>query len=466
MDTQLASNPMANKSTLLVVGTLLILILFVAAAWWLFKPSYVPLHKDANESSQAEILAVLGQWQLPYRINASEGLIEVPTESAAAARMHLAEAGIPTRSGTGFELFDQADYGMSEFSQRINYQRAIEGELSRSIMSISEVSFARVHVTFRKAGLYQQAEEQAKASVIVRLRGNASLSNQRVRGIQQLVASAVEGMQHDRVVVLNEDGQLLSQSDAASTAPEFLQIASDIEQDLQNKAEQLLQLPMGANAAKVSVRVQMNFDRVRSVRETPLGGGRESLRHSRETSSSETVAGSNEDTRSQNTRESEYVVGSERAEIEYAAGKIERISVGVVLTQVMGEQELTEIRNLLEAALGLDAQRGDQLVLAYIPESAQILAEPISPVSLFEQPTQAGQPVTSVTASTPMMQSLLQLPVHWIIASVVSIALLILFVVLLIRQGRRRTEPQTPRLSLAERDQLLLEVRRWIADGQ
>lgn len=466
MENQSLSSPFAGRSGLFVAGLFLIIGLFAAAAWWLFRPSYVALYKDASEASQAEILATLGQWQLPYRINAKEGLIEVPAETIAAARMHLAESGIPTRAGVGFELFDQADYGMSEFSQKINYQRALEGELARTVMSISEVQYARVHLTFKKAGLYQHAEEQAKASVIVRLRSDAILNTQRVRGIQQLVASAVEGMDHERVVVLNEDGQLLSQADGAASAPEYLQMAAQIERDLQTKAEHLLRRPLGSAGAEISVRVQMNFDRIKSVRELPLGGGKESLRHAKEVSSSETSTGTADGKRTQSTRETDYVIGKERAEIEHAAGKIERISVGVVLTAALADEDVKEMRRLLEAALGLDAQRGDQLVIAYIPENPLAAVEAETARQL-EAPIVTALRQPEVVADEPAAQLPADMPwLRWggaALAAVLSLALLLLWSR---ARTRRVTVIEQPRLSSVEREQLLVDLRRWLVEGR
>jgi flagellar M-ring protein FliF len=466
MENQSLSSPLAGRSGLFVVGLLLIIGLFAVAAWWVFRPSYVALYKDASEASQAEILASLGQWHLPYRINAKEGLIEVPADTVAAARMHLAESGIPTRAGVGFELFDQADYGMSEFSQKINYQRALEGELARTVMSIAEVQYARVHLTFKKTGLYQHAEEQAKASVIVRLRSGAILDTQKVRGIQQLVASAVEGMAHERVVVLDEDGRLLSQADGAASAPEHQQMAAQIERDLQAKAEHLLRRPLGSAGAEVSVRVQMNFDRIKSVRELPLGGGKESLRHAKEVSSSETSAGTSDGKRSQNTRETEYVVGKERAEIEHAAGKIERISVGVVLTAALADEDVKEMRGLLEVALGLDAQRGDQLVIAYIPETplAAVEAETIMPLDAPTAPSVSLTEAVSAPAVQPDAQSPSWL--RWGVAGLAAVLSLALLLLWSRTRTRRVAAVEQPRLSSVEREQLLGDLRRWLVEGR
>lgn len=462
MENTPASSPFAGRSGLFFAGLAVIVVLFAAALWWLTRPTWAALYKDAGEANQAAILATLGQWQLPYRIR--EGTIEVPEDTVAAARMHLADAGVPGRGSVGFELFDQADYGMSEFSQKINYQRALEGELARTLMGTAEVQHARVHLTFKKSGLYRQAEEPAKASVVLRLRPDAVLDGQRVRGVQQLVASAVEGMSVERVVVLNESGQLLSSGDGNAAQPEHLRMTAQVEQDLRRKAETLLTRSLGHNAAEVSVRVQMNFDRVKSVRELPVGGGKDALQRSREITSSESASGSSDSKRSQSTRESDFMVGKERAEIEHASGRIERISAGVVLAAPQNEAGLKEMRNLLQATLGLDTARGDQLVIAYLPRSPAATATP----SVATPAVQAAPAnVTSVASSEPTVVADAQAPwLRWgVSAGAGLLSLVLLGLWLSARQrARRPLAAAQPRLSSVEREQLLVDLRRWLAE--
>ncbi|PRN03001.1 flagellar M-ring protein FliF [Pseudomonas sp. LLC-1] len=459
MENTTPSSPFAGRSGLFFAGLAVIVLLFGAALWWLTRSTWEALYKDAGEANQAAILATLGQWQLPYRIR--EGVIEVPDETVAAARMHLADAGVPGRGSVGFELFDQADYGMSEFSQKINYQRALEGELARTMMGTAEVQHARVHLTFKKGGLYRQAEEPAKASVVVRLRPDAVLDSQRVRGIQQLVASAVEGMSAERVVVLNENGQLLSNDDGSAVQPEHLRITVQLEQDLQHKAETLLTRSLGYNAAEVSVRVQLNFDRVKSVRELPMGGGEDTLQRSREVTSSESSSGSSDSKRRQSTRESDFMVGKERAEIEHAAGRIERISAGVVLAAPQSEAGLKQMRNLLEATLGLDMTRGDQLAIAYLPRSPAATAPPAA-VTPAVQTTPAvvvdSEPAIVTQAETPWLR--------WAVSAgtgMLSVLLLSLWLSAR-KRARRSLAVAQPRLSSVEREQLLVDLRRWLAE--
>ncbi len=444
-----------GRSAVFFAGAAMIAVLLIIAIWWVLRPSYVPLYKEATEASQADILATLSQWQLPYRINAKEGVIEVPEEKIGAARIHLAEAGIPTRVGMGFELFDKADYGMSEFSQKINYQRALEGELARSVMSINEVKFARVHLTLKKSGLYQRAEEQAKASVIVRLKPEAELNGKQVQGIQQLIASAVEGMTLEHVVVLDEDGRALSTGDGVAAIPERMQLATQIEADLQQKAAQLLQRSFGRHGVQVSVRVMMNFDRVKTVREQPIVSAvSPAILREKQLISSSGNASETEGKRSQSTREVDYVVGKEVSEIEHAMGSVDRVSVGVVLAVPQAEAAMQEAQRLLSAALGLDASRGDQLVIAYIPPNLghHDLAPDVASTAVIE-------------STVPLSASTRQ---PWLVWGL-SLLTVILFVSLLLTwmspERRNPAGAGMAQMPPADREQLLIELRRWLKEG-
>jgi flagellar M-ring protein FliF len=463
-----SSTRIFGRSTVFFIGALAVFIMFAACAWWLLRTEYAPLFKESTEASQAEILATLSQNHVPYRINAQQNTVEVPVEHIAAARMYLAQAGIPTRSGSGFELFDQADYGMSEFSQRINYQRALEGELARTIMTMSEVQFARVHLTFKKPGLFQGNEEQPKASVIVRLRSEGNLSAQRVRGIQQLVASAVENMTLERVALLSEQGQILSSSDASITAPEQQQVVSELEQTLQHKAEQML-VSSGLTGSYVSVRLEMNFDKVKSVREQPLPATGDSLvRHEKRSSSSENSSGQTTSKRSQDSRETNYEIGKEHSEIEHATGKVERISIGIALPVPLAKEPLSNLRSLLIATLGMNEKRGDQLAIMFTPQN--VTSTKSKPAATASEPADVPEIIEPnfhpVQAEAVSVESSPHDPRYIVLAAgVLALALISgLFVVLGKRTSCSTNIPS--RLSSEEREQLLVDLRHWMQEGR
>lgn len=339
----------------------------IVTFWWLITPNYVAVYKQTDENSQAAILATLSRWQIPYRI--TDGVINVPETSLAKARMSLAEAGIPGRHTVGFELFDQADYGLSEFAQRINYQRALEGELARTVMSFNELEDAHVHLSLKKTGLYQGLHDVSKASVIVRVQHGALLTTAQVMAIQQLLASAVESLDPEHVNVINTQGQVLSVDRHALALPERMQLAATAEHALEAKAKDFLGHTFAADTVSVSVRVALNFDRIKRVIEQPIAPANNSLgvlqreKSQSSATASEVVTGK----RSENSRDSEYVVGKEHVETESASGTIARISVAVLLPAGASAEITNAMHSLLVSALGLELSRGDQLTIAYMP---------------------------------------------------------------------------------------------------
>jgi len=207
--------------------------------------------------------------------------------------------------------------------------------------------------------------------------------------------------------------------------------------------------------------VLMNFDRVKSVSEQPITD-KSSIRREKRTDSSENSSGESSSKRSQNNREVDYEVGKERAETEHAAGKIERITVGVVLSTPVSSAQMKDIQALLEAALGLDLKRGDRLVMVYIPDmpvpaAATPMAESqVSPASVSPVEVQAS---ANDDRSLPWGR--------WLVVTL-AVALFISLLMLWVK-GRGRAAPtlaSKPRLSSVEREQLLVDLRRWLLEGR
>ena len=155
---------------------------------------------------------------MAFRLSESGSTVLVPSAKLAEMRLEMAAAGLPKSGRIGFELFDKTNFGATEFVEHINYRRALEGELERTVMSLAEVEQARVHVTFPKESVYLESRQPAKASVVVHLKPGATLLPQNVIAIEHLVASAVEGLTPEAVSVLDVRGNLLSRVRAAAAA--------------------------------------------------------------------------------------------------------------------------------------------------------------------------------------------------------------------------------------------------------
>src|SRR5580700_5601432 len=196
--------------------TMLALIAVGAAAglWglerWNDERDFKPLVSGLAAEDAGAVAAKLKEAGVDYRLRDEGSTILVPSARVADVRLELASAGLPRSGRIGFELFDKTNFGASEFAEQVNYHRAIEGELERSVMSIREVETARVHLTLAKDSLYTEARQPAKASVLVKLRHAAALSPQNIAAICQLTASAVPGLAADQVSLVDTSGNLLN----------------------------------------------------------------------------------------------------------------------------------------------------------------------------------------------------------------------------------------------------------------
>ena len=210
---------------------------------WNQERDFKPLFTGMAAEDAGPLLAKLREMATEYRLADNGTTVLVPSDKVAELRIDMASAGLPKSGRIGFELFDKANFGASEFAEQVNYHRAIEGELERSIMSIREVEQARVHVTPAKDSLYAESRQTAKASVLVKLRHAGGLSPQNIAAICQLAASAVPGLSADQVSVVDTSGNLLNRAragasgdsaDASETTLDYRKVKG-VERDLQLK---------------------------------------------------------------------------------------------------------------------------------------------------------------------------------------------------------------------------------------
>ena len=172
-------------------------------------------------------------------------------------RIELASQGVADNSTSGFELFDQNSWGITDFAEKVNYQRALEGELERTITSLSEVASARVHLVMEKEALFEEDEQPAKASVVIRLRGMSRLPAKRVNGIRNLVAGAIQSLDPEHVTVVDDHGNLLSETldpDEALTNVQ-LELRRRLEADTVRKVKEIMEPLVGVDKVRVTASV-------------------------------------------------------------------------------------------------------------------------------------------------------------------------------------------------------------------
>ncbi|TXH77760.1 MAG: flagellar M-ring protein FliF [Lysobacteraceae bacterium] len=450
-------NPLTLFNTLqrpaklgLLVGGAVIALLTALALWWAFAPREQLLFGGLKQSDAAEIVSALDEWKAPYRIVEEGSGILVPEDMVYALRMRLVSAGVPKGGHVGFELFDDSDFGVTEFAQRVNYQRALQGEIERTIAALPGVEDARVHLSIRRPGLFLGDQEASKASVALTMGAGQSLSRAQVRGIRGLVSAAVEGLSVARVTVLDSDGALLAggvsggQNESLHEDQE-----SEIEARIQQRVIDLLGQVLEHGEFKVTVDAELNFDTVREISERPLGresGGalvsrRRVLAQSEDEASSGTPPG----------EDIEYAHGTAREEVVRAPGGIERLSVAAILPPALDENEVDRIRNLIAVAAGIDETRGDRLEVSRLGRDEAVRAP------MRASADSDGSRTDTIAGADPRDAGArfdARLAAMFLTAGLLGGALSAFLV------ARRRE-----RLRPAEREAMLEKLRGWLADG-
>lgn len=251
-------------ATLLLAGSLAYILYFTSRA------EYVPLFTGLSQSDMGEVANSLKAKKISYQL--SSNTIEVPKEQLYETRLALAAEGIPKGSGIGFEIFDQQKLGSTEFVQKVNYQRALQGELARTINEMNEVMESRVHLVLPEESLFQEDRKPPSAAVVLKLRPGSKLGDKQIQGIVHLVASTVRGLDEDKVSIMSTDGQVLYRKNAGEQGVQMtnlqLERKNRMEEDLRQKLQSLLEQVLGSNRVLSRVTMDLDFNQVRIAEET------------------------------------------------------------------------------------------------------------------------------------------------------------------------------------------------------
>ncbi len=233
---------------------------------------YTTLFVNLEPEDAAKVTDALKEMKTPYKLENNGHQVTVPKETLYEARMQMARLGLPQTGGQGYEIFDKLHLGMTDFVQNLNYRRALEGELSRTIESLKEVEKARVHVTIPKPSLFTEKKEEATASVILKMRAGEEINDRQVRGIAHLVASSVEGLKARQVSVLDIHGNMLTKGFADNVLAEQTDhnqsLQNSVEHELETKLDDIFQGLLGPNKTRVKVSAELDFDQVQKTVES------------------------------------------------------------------------------------------------------------------------------------------------------------------------------------------------------
>jgi flagellar M-ring protein FliF len=253
-----------NQRISITITTLAVIGGLIGVAFWSSRTEYSLLYGKLDQEEAAKVIAALDEAKVPYQISRGGDAIMVPADKVYQTRMQMAGKGIPRGEGVGFEIFDKANFGISDFVQRANYTRAVEGELARTISQLDQVDSARVMIVMPDNQLLSDPSRKPTASVFVRVKGSADLPSAAVNSIRFLVANSVEGLQVNNVSVVDNQGNVLSaneESDSISgLSNDQLTARRNQEQYLSKKAESMLEKVLGPGHAVVRVSAEINWD--------------------------------------------------------------------------------------------------------------------------------------------------------------------------------------------------------------
>lgn len=251
----------ANPKIPLLVAASAAIAMVVALLLWAKSPDYRVLYSNLNDRDGGAIVTQLTQMNIPYRFAENGAALMIPADKVHETRLRLAQQGLPKGGAVGFELLDQEKFGISQFSEQVNYQRALEGELSRTIESLGPVQNARVHLALPKPSLFVREQKSPSASVTLTLQSGRALDDGQINAIVYLVSSSVAGLPPGNVTVVDQAGRLLTQSDGAGRDLNAAQLkyANEVENRYQRRIEAILAPMVGSNNVHAQVTAQIDF---------------------------------------------------------------------------------------------------------------------------------------------------------------------------------------------------------------
>ncbi len=373
---------------------------------WRHESDFRTLFSGMAAEDGAAIVQKLKESGIEHRLADNGASVLVPAAKVDELRLELAGAGLPRSGRIGFELFDKTNLGITDFTEHVNYRRALEGELERSIRSLNEVEQARIHISFPKDSVFLDTREPAKASVLVTLRPGAHLSSSNVVAITNLVASAVEGLNPEFVSVVDMRGNLLSRpkkavSDPSDESDAALEYKHQLEKDLFTKVESTLTPLLGEDHFRVGISADCDFstseqtdetfDPTRSVMTNSQKSEDLSTRPDsagvpgtpsnlpRPTSRPLTAGGSV----SRKTENTAFETSRTVRQVKIPRGSIKRLSASILLDEDVRWQgtgshakrvgtppdpeRIKAIHDIVAGVIGLSPARGDQLIVESLP---------------------------------------------------------------------------------------------------
>lgn len=460
-----------------VAVVVLIIAALSVAAYLMLRPRYQVLFRNLKPQDSATIVAELERQKVPFRVDDASAAVLVPEADAAVTRLKLMSGDLRLQGTVGFELFNNADLGLTDFAQKVNYQRALQGELARTIMSLDEIELARVHLALPDSSLFRRADDRPKASVALFMRHGQTLTPDTVHGIQRLVAAAVPQLSAADVTVVDQRGEPATSRDAPIDDPHYA-LKRAIEREYERKIDTQIAPLLGARHATVSVDATLDFDQVRVTSESelrrPLAGGADAGTPLPAVPASHGAAALVGPPPLPVQATSEGSRTEHRVEQTVSApGSLKHLSVAVVLDEALPAETLAQLKSIAATAVGMDAARGDTVVVVARTEAAASVATPLAvpPAPLAPPPAvdtarETPAPTAPHGASGELARALGALGAPATVPAVVALAIVLLIGAAWgwrrLARGPRRARARA--MTLPERDEYVTRLRALLSE--
>jgi len=399
--------------------------------------TYKPLYTDLRPEDASEIVNWLKKENVKYELAAGGSTIRVPEDKLYDIRLSLAGAGLPKQNGVGFEVFDQTNMGVTDFVQNVQYQRAVQGELERTISRFPQIKSVRVHLAQPKDSLFVSERKDPTASVVLQLNKGEELSPAQVKGIVHLVSSAIPKLKKENVAVVDTSGNILYDpaemekgkgDDPAGLTNAQLVYQKRLEEYYKNKIQTMLEDALGPNKAVARVSTDVDFDSVQ-INEDKFDPDAVAVRSEQKMSETDVqqdsggvpgVKGGLADKLQGNVNQQNpavikqkkqdtvnYEITRTQRQINAALGKVKRISVGVMVDGSYQQkdkemvyvprtpEEIANLEKIVKAAIGYSMERGDEVRVVNVPFHAQAAA-PSTVAQMADMGTKALKPITNL----------------------------------------------------------------------
>jgi len=374
-------NKLSFQQKILIGGGVVITFILIGVSFvFLNEPSYSTLFSGLHEEDASKVIEQLAASKVPYKIEDAGRTIKVPQEKVYETRLNLAGKGIPGSGVVGYEIFDKSTMGMSEFNQKLNFKRALEGELTKTIMQLEGVEGVRIQIAIPQKSIFKDEDKQPSASVMLKLRGNYTLTKTNITAILNLVSSSVEGLTPNKISLTDTKGRVLSKESednslALSSSKQY-EIKQNIESYLSVKAQSIMDNIVGMGNSMIQVNADINFDQIERTETTFDPEGQVLV--SEQLGKADNTGKASADSSAQSTQNTiaNYENSKKIERVIQGSGNIKRLSIAVVVNDVAKEvkkgdkttteytprtpEQIKKFEEIVKNAVGYDLTRNDQ----------------------------------------------------------------------------------------------------------